>query len=280
VLGKDLPALEDREPFDLDPLEKWQLGNDLLVQRLDDGASERQAASDASFEAERARGRLPHGTPGRLEYRALHAQVGAIAQSFATEAGGVRLPSHEFALPLLGTRLTGRLDQLWRQGQLRVQYSRTGGRHELLLFIRHVVMCALREHAPDVGLPDRSLLIGRNGREAELIEFAPLRDPVRLLRDLLQVYAAGLSGPLPLFEQASREYANQLAAQKSPEQALSSARGKFSSNYDGAFSDVSDAYIAQFFPDFDAALEVPPPYSFVELACRLYQPLLVCRRQA
>ena len=57
------------------------------------------------------------------------------------------------------------------RAQLRVQYSSTGGRHELQLWVRHVVMLCLREQSPDLGLPDRSLLIGRSNREAEQITF-------------------------------------------------------------------------------------------------------------
>ncbi len=276
TLGRDLAVLEDREPFDLDPLEKWQLGNDLLVQHLDQGNEALEHL--ASFERERARGRLPHGAPGQLEFRDLHAQVGTIAQSYVSEAGGARLPGCELTLQLLGTRLTGRLEQLWPQAQLRVQYSRTGGRHELLLFIRHVALCCQRERTPDAGLPERSVLIGRSGRDAELVELLPLEHPTRVLRDLLEIYAAGQTGPLPLFEQASREYAVQLEQGKPESQALASARAKFSSSYDDAFLDAKDAYVAQFFPDFDAALEVSGSYSFTELARRVYEPLLKCRR--
>lgn len=191
------------------------------------------------------------------------------------------MPTCELSLQLLGTRLTGRLEQLWPEAQLRVQYSSTGRRHELLLFIRHVVMLCQRTRNPRAGLPERSVLIGRNGREPELVEFGAMPDAEQVLRSWLELYAAGQGGPLPLFEQASREYAAQLSQGKSEAQALGAARTKFSTNYyEGAFSDVTDAYVAQFYPDFDAALAVAPssPYSFQALALCVYEPLLRARR--
>jgi exonuclease V gamma subunit len=181
-------------------------------------------------------------------------------------------------LQFLGSRITGRLEQLWPNAQLRVQYSSTGGRHELQLFIRHIVMHCLRAQEPELGLPERSLLIGRSNREAEQITFVAPEDPRDVLRQLLDVYAAVLAGPIPLFEHSSREYASLIKQGKSEVQAENAARSKFSKLYDSGVCDADDAYVSQFFPDFEAVLEVPAPYSFRELALRVYRPLLACRR--
>jgi exodeoxyribonuclease V gamma subunit len=307
-LGRDVSILGDREPFDLDALERWQLGTDLLTQRLEPGAravsggtspfprpssAAQRGPTDwrhgfasltpdvlapAAFESERARGRLPIGTPGRLAFRALHDQVAQIVAAFDAEAGGGRLAPVDVALQFLGTRITGRLEQLWPSAQLRVQYSSTGGRHELQLFVRHVVMHCLREQSPELGLPERSLLIGRSNREAEQITFLPPEQPREVLRELLAVFAAVVAGPIPLFEHASRAYAELRKQGKSEAQAEEAARHKFSRQFDTGVCDATDAYVNQFFPDFDSVLEVPSPYSFRELAERVYFPLLACRR--
>jgi exodeoxyribonuclease V gamma subunit len=273
MLGRDLPALRDREPFDLDALERWQLATDLLLEQLDAPLD-----TDAAYELARARGRLPLGTPGKLEFRALHEQVRAIVASFEAEAGGARLPVRELSLQIRGTRLSGRLEQLWPAAQLRVQYSSTGSRHELRHFVRHVVLSCLRGREPQAGLPQRSLLIGRSRGEPERIEFGVIAEPEPLLWDLLEIFAAAQATPLPLFEHASREYANQLAQGKSERQALGIARTKFSTSAPDGWSDDRDPYVSQFFPDFDAALEVSGPDGFESLARRVYLPLLRCRR--
>jgi exodeoxyribonuclease V gamma subunit len=279
-LGRDVSILGDREPFDLDALERWQLGTDLLSQRLEPGQrpEESSVLDPEAFETERARGRLPIGTPGRLAFRALHDQVAQIVAAFDAEAGGGRMAPVDVALQFLGTTITGSLEQLWPRAQLRVQYSSTGGRHELQLWVRHVVMLCLREQSPELGLPDRSLLIGRSNREAEQITFVAPDQPREVLRDLLAVFAAVQAGPIPLFEHASREYAVQRTQRKSEVQAEEAARNKFSRLFDNAVCDASDAYVSQFFADFEAALAVASPYSFRELAERVYFPLLACRR--
>jgi exodeoxyribonuclease V gamma subunit len=278
-LGRDVSILGDREPFDLDALERWQLATDLLTQRLEPARRPEPALLDpGAFETERARGRLPLGTPGKLAYRALHDQVAAIVAAFDAEAGGGRMAPVDVGLQFLGTRISGRLEQLWPSAQLRVQYSSTGGRHELQLFVRHVVMCCLREQHPELGLPQRSVLIGRNNREAEQITLVAPDDAREVLRELLDVYAAVIAGPIPLFEHSSREYATQIKQGKSEIQAENAARGKFSKLYDSGVCDADDVYVSQFYPDFEAVLAVPPPYSFQELARRVYLPLLACRR--
>ncbi|HET6338272.1 MAG TPA: exodeoxyribonuclease V subunit gamma [Polyangiales bacterium] len=277
-LGRDVSILGDREPFELDALERWQLGTDLLTQRLEPSRPEPAPLDWDAYERERARGRLPLGTPGKLAYRALDDQVAAIVTAFDAEAGGGRMAPVEVGLQFLGTRITGRLEQLWPSAQLRVQYSSTGGRHELQLFIRHVVMCYLRAQHPELGLPERSVLIGRNNREAEQITLVAPADAREVLRELLDVYAAVIAGPIPLFEHSSREYATQIKQGKSEIQAENAARSKFSKLYDSGVCDSDDAYVSQFFPDFDTVLAVPKPYSFRELATRVYLPLLACRR--
>jgi exodeoxyribonuclease V gamma subunit len=278
-LGRDVSILGDREPFDLDALERWQLGTDLLSQRLEPGERpDPDVLAPDAFESERARGRLPIGTPGRLAFRALHDQVAQIVAAFDAEAGGGRMPPVDVALQFLGSRITGRLEQLWPSAQLRVQYSSTGGRHELQLFVRHVVMHCLREQAPELGLPERSVLIGRSNREAEQITFVPPEQPREVLREMLSVFAAVVAGPIPLFEHASRTYAELRKQGKSEAQAEEAARHKFSRQFDTGVCDATDAYVNQFYPDFDSVLEVPSPYSFRELAERVYFPLLACRR--
>ena len=47
------------------------------------------------------------------------------------------MPAVEVDHEIGGTRITGYLREVWSSGQVRWQYSRLGGRHELGLWIRH-----------------------------------------------------------------------------------------------------------------------------------------------
>ncbi|HEY2735451.1 MAG TPA: exodeoxyribonuclease V subunit gamma, partial [Polyangiales bacterium] len=79
-LGDDLAPVEEREPFSLDPLERWQVANELLEARL-----RGEAGSDA-LSVLRAEGRLPLGAAGALVYRALDADVAAILRELEQTA--------------------------------------------------------------------------------------------------------------------------------------------------------------------------------------------------
>jgi exodeoxyribonuclease V gamma subunit len=275
MLGRDLESAADREPFELDALERWQVASDLLVRALD------APAVGGSLELARARGVLPLGTPGALAFRELDRQVDAIVKAVDPYARAGRLSPLEIDLQLGPTRLSGSLDQVWPSAQLRVQYSKGGNRHELRHFVRHLALLCVRAQRPAHDLPERSLLVGRDkDGNVMQVEFGPLRDPAGALMQLLDVFALAQAGPLPLFENASRAYAAALHEGKSESQALDSARSRFGSGFEGSFGDdSSDAYVAQFFPSFDAALEAHGAYAFTTLAVQVYGPLYSSRRQ-
>ncbi|HEY2736539.1 MAG TPA: hypothetical protein VGI70_21210, partial [Polyangiales bacterium] len=132
--------------------------------------------------------------------------------------------------------------------------------------------------APERSLPERSILIGRSEAGAiEAIEFCAFDDPKALLSELLRWYRAALNGPLPLFPQASLEYAAKLQEGRPHDAALASARAKFtsSSKFRG---DDGDPYIAQLFPDFDRVVASQLD-QFVAAAQSVYLPLFRHRRE-
>lgn len=274
-LGRDLDVLDDREPFELDALERWQVASDLLMRRLERPDRARQD----ELSLVRARGQLPLGMPGVLELRALSDQVGAIASALEPHTARERLAPIELDLQLGPTRLTGSLDQVWPTAQLRAQYSRTGNRHELRHFVRHLALQCVRAQRPELELPDRSVLIGRSDNDDGpcRIEFGPIPDPVALLGEYVAIFAAGQLGPLPLFENASRVYARALAERADEDRALALAQAEFAPEHDAGLGDDNDAYVAQFFRDFEAVLASPEPYAFKSLAQRVYAPLFACR---
>jgi exodeoxyribonuclease V gamma subunit len=271
-LGDDLARVEEREPFALSHLERWQVASDLL-----DGQRRGDGAADA-LTVLRAEGRLPLAAAGKLEQEALQADVTAILQALDQTVRSERLPTLEVDLLLGGVRVTGSIYGLWSAGHVRAQYSRFQSRHELRHFIRHVVLRCMALQAPQLHLPDKSILIGRDKGTIATLHFTDIRDPAALLADLLQTYAAALNGPLPLFPAASRRYAEAISSGKPRELAVAQARRMFAptgpeSSGVGDF----DPYVQQLFVDFDAALEQHPG-EFETAAERVYLPLLEHRR--
>jgi exodeoxyribonuclease V gamma subunit len=272
-LGDDLARVEEREPFALSHLERWQVASDLLHdQRRGDGAVD-------ALTVLRAEGRLPLAAAGRLEQAALQADVTAILRALDETARSEPLPTLEVDLTLGGVRVTGRIDGLWSAGHVRAQYSKLNSRQELRHFIRHVVLRCVALQAPQLRLPDKSILIGRDEKGAiGTLHFVDIRDPAALLAELLRTYELALNGPLPLFPAASRGYAEALVSGKPRDLAIAQARRMFMASSSQDFgADNQDAYVQQLFTDFDVALE-QRPREFEAAAERVYVPLFDHRR--
>jgi exodeoxyribonuclease V gamma subunit len=272
-LGDDLARVEEREPFVLNHLERWQIASDLLE-------NQRRGQSPAgALTVLRAAGRLPLAAAGKREQEALQADVTAILRTLDETVKSPQLPALEVDLLLNGVRLTGSLDGLWSEAHVRAQYSRFQTRHELRHFVRHVVLCCMAQQAPQLRLPETSVLIGRDKDGAiGTLHFVDVRDPAALLADLLRAYSAALNGPLPLFPSASRRYAELLASGKPRDVALAQARKAFTSaGAQFSSADDRDAYVQQLFADFDTALEQQPG-EFEAAAERVYLPLFEHRR--
>jgi exodeoxyribonuclease V gamma subunit len=236
-LGDDVDLIEDREPITLNALQQWKIGDALLARAID---GEDLAAA---FDSVRAGGMLPLGVPGECTYRDLRPQIEALAAIARRMINQRRLPVVEIDAEIDGTRVTGALADVWPGGLVRWQYSKLGGRHELGLWIRHLLLNWLTPP----GYPRVSYLVGRPRDDgAAIVQFRPVEDPQAFLRELIQLYWIGQTVPVPLFRESSRAYADILYAGGTEARALSAARNKWHTNNQG-FGDCEDAYVQQVF---------------------------------
>ncbi len=274
-LGNDLEILEDREPLELDELERWRVGNDLL-ERAQRGEDLSQA-----FAAVRAAGAISPGVPGECLYTDLRVEAEQIARLASKVRAGSRLPPVTVELAVEGTRVTGILADLWRAGQLRSQFSKLGGAKEIGIWIRHLALCA----AAPSGCDPLTFVFGRpeDDEGPRGVYFEPVENPEAILGELLSLYRLGQRAPLPFFPRSARLYHQTLP--KGVEAALGKARIEFEQPYRRR-AERKDAYIDRLFggrdpidPAFrlfeDARVEIP---SFDELARRIFDPMLERRR--
>jgi len=282
-LGDDLSALPEREPIKLSVLDYWKIATEWL-------AHVAQARADRSrLDVQRAQGRLPYFARGQLDYAAIEAQVTAISQLRSSLTGGSAAHAVdvdlEVKVPTFGDiRVYGQIGDIWPNAHVRVQYSQLGKRHELAQYIRLVLLrCHAQQH--QLQLPEQSLLVGRKSRGDGVgyvqLELAADAEPHAALRELVALYCEALAAPLPLFANASREYVRRLAtANGTLKGALAAAREKFGARDDRAEfdTDLSDAYVAQLFGDFDTMWQAADG-GFERTAERLYGPLLRMRRE-
>jgi len=271
MLGDDLSALPEREPFELDALERWKIATEWLENTL-------QGKPDASrFEVQRARGRLPHFVSGELAYDMLQGQVTQIQQVFSAIARGVQPRSVAVDLQLSGIRLSGTIGDIYPDAHARVQYSELGSRHELRQFIRYIVLGCLADQKPGLELPRRSVLVARKGAVA-CFELTTA-DCVATMRELLELYVEANQRPLPLFAHASLCYAEKLRKGGDESSALRAARTEYGDRRGrpGLKKDLPDPYVEQLFGDFDQMCSLVGS-GFGATTMRLYGPLLQARR--
>jgi exodeoxyribonuclease V gamma subunit len=271
-LGQEIAPLLDREPIELNKLDGWKLGNELLGLALE-GAPVREL-----LPVVRGRGVLPLGTVGALVYDGMVPKVEGLARAAQRHRSGRKLDPLSVELELDGTRLTGTLRELWPDAHLHASYSKIGRRFELEHFIRHVVLnCALAAR-PAPGYPRRSIVVARTEHEeiAE-VHFEPLAEPEPLLRSLLGFARAGQRDALPFVYEPARAYGAVLFDKGGdPERALRAAASVFNGDY-GAHA---DPYIKLFYPDFADLLREGGPLGFRGLADTVLKPFFEQRKVA
>ncbi len=256
-LGSDIEAIDDREPLELDHLERWKIGAGLLERTLH-GEDLAQALPSVQ-----ASGALPPGVLGTCVFDTLEPEVAAIALATGQLLRGEPLEPLVVDEDLDGTRVTGVVRDLWPAGQVRYQFSKLGGRHELGIWIRHLVLNWLRPN----GYPRVSYLAGRSKEKDAVtaIRFRPVEDAASILRELVRLYWLGQTVPLLLFEKASRVYAESLcgkARTAAPAEALKRAQAAFDGGYFG-WGDAQDNYVRQV---FGAADPLDPGFCFAGIA--------------
>jgi exodeoxyribonuclease V gamma subunit len=285
-LGNDIETVDDREPLALNNLERWTVGTHLL-ERAREGELLRETLPSLQ-----ASGVLPPGVLGKCVFNALDAEVAELALATGKLLTGDELEPLEVDHDLDGTRITGVIRNLWPAGQVRYQFSKLGGRHELGVWIRHVVLNWLRPN----GYPRVSHLVGRpkGNDDHTTVRFRSVKDAAHILRKLLQLYWLGQTAPLPLFEKASRAYAECLSGETGAE-AAKAALKKAQDAFDDEWGDAKDAYVRQAFgtvnpldpafrlgPDADGAggaTQSPGLPSFASLAVAVFQPMLDHREE-
>jgi len=274
-LPEDRDVSDDRDPIDLAGLEAWKVGDHLLRR------ARRGEPPDSAWPVLEASGKLPLGAPGRLVIDQQLPDALAIAARAAALSGGAPLAPTEIAKPFDGVELTGLLLDRCATGLLVTQFSKIGRYHELRVWIRHLVLnAAVDEHG-------ESVLIGRARKPPGVttVRFSPVRDAEQHLRALLALFARGQSRPLPLFQQASRDYAQVLRDGKGDAKAGAAARKAFGDgDREFGFSDSHDESVAMLFPDLPAELEGGEPAAGAidarEVALTVYEPLFTYRSES
>ena len=255
---------EEKEPFEVQTLERYLLEESMLWRRLQGRALE----EDYPFAL--ASGRLPHGTVGQCVYEGLSQGVEHFAQALRPLISEQAFDSRDFEIRVGGFSLAGSLDRVFRDKMVRYRYARLRARDFMVSWIHHLALNVARPN----GFPRHTLLAGLSGEKGEerrrvFFEYEPPDMGERVLEELLKRYWEGLRVPLRFFPDSSRKYAElRLVRDKPSEAALEKAYETWQGD-EWHRGENDDPYYALCFRESD-----PMDASFEEIALEVFEPLL------
>lgn len=269
-------------PVVLDGLTRWSVGERVLNLVV---AGHPLAAV---ARAEHARGQLPPGPLGDRELR----QIGPDAHALADQLVAVRGPEPAELVAVTATlpsgrRIAGGVGSVHGTRLVLGTYSRPGPQHLVRLWPS---LLALAHTRP--GRPWRAVVVGRGG----MLQLAgpPADQAATLLDELVDLLAAGLATPLPLYPLSAHAYAQRRRDGRSVERAVQATQGPWLRKAGDVWIGEATSVAAQALLGPDAPvhrlLAEPPrpaedwwaeePSRFGRLARRLWQPILVAQDEA
>ena len=180
----------DAIPVELDNLEQWSVGDRLLTDLL------AGRSRDDALALEWRRGLLPPGQLGWRRAQQLVDEAAPVAELVDTLTAGMATRAVDVDVDLGGgRRLVGTVTDVYDTRVVRAGYSRLGPRHELEAWI---AVLALEAAHPGRGWSAGA--VGRAGRGEPPVRaaFPAPQDAAERVADLVALYDAAMSGPIPM----------------------------------------------------------------------------------
>ncbi|MSE15715.1 exodeoxyribonuclease V subunit gamma, partial [Pantoea agglomerans] len=178
--------LPDSEPFALDNLERYQINAQMLNALVEGEDTQRLYAHH------RAAGNLPYGAFGELFWQAQRNEMQEVAAEVVTQRSDGE--SWEVNLQLEQVSLTGWLTQVQSDGLLRWRPGILNMNDGLLLWLEHLVYCAL-------GGTGSSRMFGRQQSRWCFLA-VPQAEAIAALNEYVTGYLAGMRQPLMLLNKS------------------------------------------------------------------------------
>lgn len=253
----------DREPFELDNLERYRIRSELLEAYLrEEDLSDRERVLEATD-------RLPQGWTGESELRDARREVlrfGERLQSLLDTETVEPLPAE---VPTEAGEIRGLIDRLTGSGILHYRFSRLKPSDLAELWVYHLALqCA-------EGAPARKSRIVTRGEEdrPEVHRLQELVPPAARshLSTLCDWFRLGSREPFPFFQNTSFTYAEErLRKGKSGEEALRKARKSWKNEWKNYGLDGEDPYNHRLYAHGDALATE----DFTDYALTFWEPVL------
>lgn len=223
ALPREEEGIEDAMPIELDGLQRWQVGEQML--------SDLRRGKDPRWvlDAEWRRGTLPPGQLGWRLAKEIRDQAVVLARAEAPFRGSA---PHAVDVDLdlgAGRRLTGTVLPVYGDRVVATTFSRLDGRHLLEPWVKILVLAAA-----DPGPEWSAVCIGRGGDGVlTRILGLPAEGAPTVLKSLVALYDAGCCEPLPLPIKTSYAWAeNRLRGRDPWQAALRMWRNKYGGDHE------------------------------------------------
>jgi exodeoxyribonuclease V gamma subunit len=243
--------LDDHEPFSGDSLLRYQVSQPLLQRLL------RGQPAEAYMHAMQHSGKLPMGMLGERLLQGWQQEMQTLVAQIQDQLPQIHYEPRELDVAIGDTRVQGWLDQYGDSGVVRVRAANLNAKDRLSLWLEHLLWCSAAG-SNDQNTP-RALGFARDHQyRFQAVENAP-----EILGDLLQLYRRGQSEILHFYPKTSYLQAVGEKLEKVQQSWM---------NFD--FTRQSQGEGQRL--DYQMALAGHEPLDeqFVELAQRIYQPLI------
>lgn len=225
---------EDEEMFDLDALDKYSMGQELLDRFLGSESTE------GYQKAARAQNRLPDGWPGRQAFERQEREAREFGALIQRELEQEKLEPVKINVSIDEFHLAGRLDRIYEKEQLLYRFGQIRAKDVIELWIRHLAfqIGKPKDH------PGASRLCARDKKKTLAVFRLPSISNARdILGDLLALYWSGLQENILFFPNSSYAYTHELLNKdKDEEGAMRAAEKEWVDTYRGYPKEGDDPY--------------------------------------
>jgi len=264
-LDKSDPALEEKEFFQVEGLDSYFLGQNLMEKRAEEKDIFKFLA------VKKASGILPHGTVGECIYEKFCRNVESFVKKINSYTKKDTLKPFEVDLKISDFKLTGKLTGIYPERMIQYRYADVKPKDHIKIWIHHLILNCGQNGYSEKSYPKTSMLAGKDS----MWEYTPVQESEDILKILLEKYWYGLKKPLHFFPKSSWKYAEQIIGKKkNSDSALQQSRidWKGDEYCSGEFD--KDLYFQFCFSDYD-----PLDSEFEETSIEILKPLLKRREQ-
>jgi len=233
-LNRDRILDEDREPFLLEGLIGYQLGQELLKRFLNNRSLEQYK------QVARATDMLPEGWPGEQFFSQKKSDVHDFGSNLQNILQQEKLGMFEVDLEIGNFRITGKLDQVYSGEQVFYRFGRMRPKDMIELWVKHL---AFQEVKPESHSGISRLYTKGKNEKVEFYQLSPISVSRDILDDLLLIYWSGLKENTYFFPESSFTFAQEVCFRNDEtEQGIKAAASRWKSDYSPYPREGDDAY--------------------------------------